>query len=70
MPQTIHVIYENGVFRPIERVNFPEHQKVEIVIQEDIPGNLITVLAEKAGSFNFLSASGEDIYTINDGEPI
>jgi len=29
MPKTIHAIYENGVFRPVEPVELPEHTPVE-----------------------------------------
>jgi predicted DNA-binding antitoxin AbrB/MazE fold protein len=29
---TIHAIYENGVFRPIEPVNLPENSEVEITV--------------------------------------
>ncbi len=25
MTQTIHAVYENGVFRPTEKVNLPDH---------------------------------------------
>jgi len=28
--KTIHAIYENGVFRPTEHVELPEHSEVEI----------------------------------------
>ena len=28
--KTIHAIYEDGVFRPMERVDLPEHCEVEI----------------------------------------
>lgn len=68
--QTIRVIYESGIFKPRERVNLPEHQEVEIVIQQDIPTNIIINMAEKAGSFDFLADDGEDMYTLNDGEPV
>jgi len=29
--KAIHAIYENGVFRPLDQVNLPNHTKVEIV---------------------------------------
>ena len=70
MQKVIHTIFENGVFKPVEKINFPEHQEFEIIIQEDIPTRLIAILAEKAKSFEFLADSREDIYTIHDGEPI
>ena len=33
MTKTIHAIYENGVFRPIEPVNLPDHTAVEIELR-------------------------------------
>jgi predicted DNA-binding antitoxin AbrB/MazE fold protein len=70
MTQTIRAIYENGTFRPIEKINLPEHQEVEIIIPRDISGEYIALMAERGGSFDFLANQREDIYTINDGEPL
>ncbi|MGI8884705.1 MAG: antitoxin family protein [Pyrinomonadaceae bacterium] len=30
---TVEAIYENGVFRPIQKVNFEEGEKVKIIIK-------------------------------------
>jgi predicted DNA-binding antitoxin AbrB/MazE fold protein len=70
MAKVIHAIFEDGVFRPVEKISLPEHQEVEIIIEEDIPTNLITIVAERTGSFDFLADEIEDIYSITDGEPI
>lgn len=70
MAKVIHAIFENGVFRPVEKISLPEHQEVEIIIQEDIPTRIIAVVAERTGGFDFLADSREDIYTVTDGEPI
>ncbi len=70
MAQTIRAIYENGIFKPIERINLPEHQEVEIIIPRDISDEYIVLMAERGGSFDFLADQKEDIYTINDGEPL
>jgi len=70
MPKIIHAIFENGVFRPVKKISLPEHQEVEIIIQEDIPTNLIAIVADGTGGFDFLTDPREDIYTISDGEPI
>lgn len=32
MPKTIEAIYENGVFKPLQDVEFKEHEKVAIKI--------------------------------------
>ena len=37
MPRTIEAIYENGVFKPVEMVKLPEHERVELTIRELIP---------------------------------
>jgi predicted DNA-binding antitoxin AbrB/MazE fold protein len=34
MPKTIEAIYENGVFKPLEKIDLKEHQKVEIIIEK------------------------------------
>jgi len=33
MDYILEAIYENGVFRPLESLHLPEHQKVKITIQ-------------------------------------
>jgi len=70
MAKVIHAIFENGVFRPVEKISLPEHQEVEIIIQEDIPTRLIAVVAERTRGFDFLADEREDIYSITDGEPV
>jgi len=34
MPKTIHAIYENGVFRPTEKVDLPEHCSIEVEVRQ------------------------------------
>jgi predicted DNA-binding antitoxin AbrB/MazE fold protein len=34
MPKVIHPIYENGVFKPVDKIDLSERQQVEIVLQE------------------------------------
>ncbi len=31
---TIHAVYENGVFRPMEKVDLPDHCEVEVEIRQ------------------------------------
>lgn len=38
MSQSIEVIYENGVLRPLEPLDLEEHQRVTITIAEDGEG--------------------------------
>ncbi len=34
MPKTIEVVYEHGVFRPLEKVDLPEKTKLKIKIDD------------------------------------
>jgi predicted DNA-binding antitoxin AbrB/MazE fold protein len=67
----IQAIYENGVLKPLQKLDIPERQRVEIIIlADDLPSSLIAKIAEQSGSYTFLSHPGEDIYTIKDGEGV
>jgi len=71
MPQSIEVIYENGVLKPVGKVNIPEHRTLKIlIIEDDLPLSLISRVAEQGGSYDFLHHAAEDIYTVHDGEPV
>jgi predicted DNA-binding antitoxin AbrB/MazE fold protein len=71
MAQTIRVVYENGVLKPLRKVDIPEHQTLEIIIlDDDLPLPIIAQVAEQGGSYNFLRHAAEDIYTVDDGEEI
>jgi len=68
MPRTIQAIYEDGVLKPLRKLDLSEQQKVEILIlEDDLLASRIAEVAGKAGSYNFLGRSGEDIYTAEDG---
>ncbi|MGE0643515.1 MAG: antitoxin family protein [Nitrospira sp.] len=34
MAKVIQAVYEDGVFKPVDKIDLPEHQRVEIVLQE------------------------------------
>ena len=34
MPKVIQAVYENGVFKPVEKIDLREHQEVEIILSE------------------------------------
>jgi predicted DNA-binding antitoxin AbrB/MazE fold protein len=36
MSESLKVIYENGVFKPLQKVNLKEHQKLELIIKRAI----------------------------------
>jgi predicted DNA-binding antitoxin AbrB/MazE fold protein len=35
MKKSIEAIYENGMFRPLEPVDLPEHQRVQVTIVDE-----------------------------------
>lgn len=70
--QAIEAVFEDGVFRPLSEVKLPEHQRVSIVVaaQDDLPAELLARAAELGGSFAFLADPAEDLYSLDDGEPV
>jgi len=71
MRQAIQVIYENGVLKPVDEVDIPEHRTLEILIlEDDLPLFFIGRVAEQGGSYDFLHHAAEDIYTADDGEAV
>ena len=71
MRQAIQVIYENGVLKPVDEVDIPEHRTLEILIlEDDLPLFFIGRVAEQGGSYDFLRHAAEDIYTADDGEAV
>lgn len=70
--RTIEAVFEDGVFKPLGAVQLPEHQRVSIVVtvQDDLPAELLAKVAEDEGSFAFLEAPAEDLYSPDDGEPV
>lgn len=37
MTKTVEAVYENGVLKPITQLNIPEHKKVNLIIEYEIP---------------------------------
>ena len=40
MAETITAIYENGIFKPLEKIKLPNHRKIQLVVlpaEEKIP---------------------------------
>jgi predicted DNA-binding antitoxin AbrB/MazE fold protein len=73
MPNSIKAIYEHGVLRPLEELDLGEQEQVEIMILkpgEEIPASALARLALAGKSFAFLEEPEEDVYTLEDGEPV
>jgi len=71
MSPRIQAIYENGLLKPLHKLDLTDQQRVEIfVLADDIPSSFIAEIAEQAGSYKFLDHPGEDIYTAQDGKAV
>ena len=71
MPQTIHAIYEDGVLKPLGKLDVPEHRTLEIfILEDDLPLSLIARAAEEGGGYDFLHRAAEDTYSKDDGEAV
>jgi len=46
MEKVIEVIYEDGVFKPLEKVNLPEKTKIRIRIEAVKPGGIMDIVKE------------------------
>ena len=46
MEKVIEVIYEDGVFKPLEKVNLPEKTKMRIRIEAVKPGGIMDIVKE------------------------
>jgi predicted DNA-binding antitoxin AbrB/MazE fold protein len=46
MTKVIEVIYENGVFKPLEKVDLPEKTKLRIRIEAVKPSGILDVVKE------------------------
>ena len=71
-------VYENGVFKPLQKMTLEPQREVYLVIviteegekRDDLPLSALAESAMQGGSFDFLLDESEDIYTLEDGEPI
>ena len=72
MTPLIPARFEDGAFKPIKPVRFPEHLPVVLAVslnEDDLPTMYLNRLAEESAAFRFLADDREDLYTLSDGEP-
>jgi hypothetical protein len=78
MLQMIDAIYEKGRFTPLTAIALRERQRVKIVfvpadeqaLADDLPTQGLALLAETSPAYEFLADPREDVYSLQDGEPI
>lgn len=67
---TIEAVYEDGVFKPLQKICAREHEKFKITLLSltgDYSDDHLR-MAYEGGSFDFLKSIKEDIYSLNEGE--
>ncbi len=64
MTKTVEAIYENGVLKPMTLLNIPEHKKVNLIIEDEIPKtpDILSLASEVYNGFSL--AEIEDIEKI------
>lgn len=68
---TVTAIYEHGVFRPLEKVDLPEHSRVEIPLPEapSAPSDAALDAVYAALNIRFRSERGDLAARHNDHQP-
>jgi predicted DNA-binding antitoxin AbrB/MazE fold protein len=67
-PKTLEAVYEQGVLRPLEQLDLPEHQHVKVTISDVTRATTDAVascydLAQKAGLIGALKDGPSDLST-------
>jgi len=53
MAEIIDAVYENGMLKPLKKLNLPEHARVRIVITPDIDEILDSMLIRKVEKIDY-----------------
>ena len=67
-PKTLEAVYEQGVLRPLEQLDLPEHKRVKVTISEATRATADAVancydLAQQAGMIGALKDAPADLST-------
>ena len=69
--KTIEVVFEQGHLLPLQPLPLAEHQHVWVTILAQEPTTQqLAHLAAESPSFFFLDDPAEDLYSVEDGEPV
>jgi predicted DNA-binding antitoxin AbrB/MazE fold protein len=66
--KTVAAIYENGVFRPLEKVDLPEASEVSVVVPEPVAPPALAAIYESM-SFQFDSGCRNTAERHNEHQP-
>lgn len=65
MPKIIEAVYENGVFKPLQKVDLKEGERVKVELKESVVESVAGILKvsdEKVKKALEMIEYGEDIY--------
>ncbi|AHL22833.1 MULTISPECIES: antitoxin family protein [Thermococcus] len=51
--EVVEAVYENGVLKPLKKLNLPEHARVRIVITPDVDEILDSMLIRKVEKIDY-----------------
>ena len=66
MSKSLKVIYEDGVLKPLEKINLKEHQRLELVIKKIIPVSGSSVRDSPLRLIGLFDSEVDDLSTNHD----
>ena len=64
-------VFEHGHLKPLARLPLAEHQHVWLtILTEEVSAQQLAHLASQSPSFQFLADPAEDLYSLDDGQPL
>jgi len=58
MAETIAAIYEDGIFKPLQKVALPEHKRMRLVVLPEEDGELLELQKKELSSIIGIGESG------------
>ena len=63
MTASVTAVYEKGIFKPLEKVNLKEHQKVRLTVKESLTGNAgLAVMSESSLKKDWLKTEEDETW--------
>lgn len=59
MMMQIHAVYEDGVLKPLGRINIPEHKELDVIVISDEEGRIEELAASQKKAIQDLIGVGE-----------
>ena len=63
MTPPITAVYEKGIFKPLEKVNLKEHQKVKLTVKESLTGKTeLAMMSESSLKKDWLKTEEDEAW--------